>query len=249
MPAASASACSSGSRCQRSCTAPIRNGRRRGGRVRAGEVCGPSDVISAAALSLYDHQSCIRPLARLRAFRSVRCPPMSATLDSTPAADGYRMPPSSSPMPAAGWRGPSGRTTGGSAPSRRRRRSRPSPRRSPSPSRSRWPCPMRSSRTAARALALGSCRRDVIRRCVDARHRPDVRRRRPRRQARSRLALQRVGRAARRPLLPVGPRRARRREGARDRTAPIATGRRSCSRAARSTSTARARCSSPKSAC
>ena len=45
-----------------------------------------------------------------------------------------------------------------------------------------------------------------------------------------------------RPLLPLGPRRPGRRQGAGDRRAPTATGRRSCSRAARSTSTARARC-------
>ena len=70
-----------------------------------------------------------------------------------------------------------------------------------------------------------------------------------RRAARRRLALQRLGRPRRRALLPLGPRRPRRRARCSRSKAPTATGRRSCSRAARSTSTARGRCSRPRSAC
>ena len=59
--------------------------------------------------------------------------------------------------------------------------------------------------------------RGLDRRRLDARHRPDLRRRRRRRAARRRLALQRLGRHRGRPLLPLGPRRPGRREGAGDR--------------------------------
>ncbi len=76
IPDASAASCSSGSGCQRCCTAPIRSGARRGGRLRAGEAGVAGATIRLISLIADDSRLSL----------------MSATLTSTPAADGYRMP-------------------------------------------------------------------------------------------------------------------------------------------------------------
>ena len=69
---------------------------------------------------------------------------------------------------------------------------------------------LRAGRSGQRAR-----RRDDVRRRVDPRLRPDLRRQRRRRRARRALALQQLGRAGGRPVLPVGSGRACRREGGR----------------------------------
>ena len=143
---------------------------------------------------------------------------MSATLTSTPAADGFRMPGEFS-RHAGCWM---------AWPER--------------PDNWRWGAKPAQEAFAAVAEAINvsepvtmavsdaqfdHCRSVLSpsirvvemtdRRLLDARRGADVRRRRPRRPARRRLALQRLGRARGRPLLPLAPRRARRPEGARDR--------------------------------
>ena len=77
--------------------------------------------------------------------------------------------------------------------------------------------------------------------CLDARRRSDVRRRRAARGARRRLDVQRLGRAQRRPVLSRGTRTISLRARCWRSKAATAIARRSCSKAARSTSTAKAR--------
>ena len=105
----------------------------------------------------------------------------------------------------------------------------------------------------SRACALLPARRarggDGPRRLLDARRRADLRRQPARRRARCRLALQCLGRPRRRAVLSLGPGRAGGAQGARDRGPGALPCAASSTRAARSTSTARARRSSPRSAC
>ena len=210
---------------------------RSGGRVRAGESGTPVGAIS---------RSSVHPptVARSRTgrrqspeddapYRSTRPPP--------PTASACR--PSSSRTTAAGWSGPSGPTTGATA---------------PAPAQEAFAAvasAIAASEPVTMAVSDGQFERaraalpDSVRVVELSTDDAWMRDTGPTfvvdgsgRAARRRLALQRLGRPRRRALLPLGPRRTRRRQGARGRGRPTATGRRWCSRAARSTSTARARC-------
>ena len=90
---------------------------------------------------------------------------MSVTVASTPAADGFRMPGEfTARTRAVGWPGPSAGTSGGCRRGPRRRRSRRWRRRSTPVSPSRWGSPTACSRAAARCwrprCGSSSCPRD-----------------------------------------------------------------------------------------
>ena len=90
IPAASAASCSSGSACQRCCTAAIAErlalGRPGPGR-RLGRVRGDDqpDLLHATTVATDASRTCVRTAAEDDGA-------MGATIDSTPAADGFRMP-------------------------------------------------------------------------------------------------------------------------------------------------------------
>ena len=149
----------------------------------------------------------------------------------------------------AGWSGPSAPTTGAWAASRRRRRS-------PGRRGHREHEPLTMVVSAAQYVNARErlpCRRaggrDDHRRLVDARHRPDVRGQRRTASCRGvDWQFNAWGGLGGRALLPVGRRRPGRPQGARAGGRASGTTPTSSSRAGRSTSTARARCS-PREEC
>ena len=172
--------------------------------------------------------------------QSPRCP-VRSTRPRPPTASAC--PPSGSRTRAAGWPGPSGPTTG--APRRRPgagglRRGGERDRRLGAGDDGGLRRPVRGG--AGGAPRLGAGGRGLHRRRLAARHRPDLRRRRRRAGGAASTGASTPGAASTAGSTPPGTATTGSPPRCSRSKATGATGRRSCSRAARSTSTARARC-------